>query len=87
MASLRSLLKADKGVAIPMTGKIRPALGEVTSPESFYRSEFIGISRTGSGYIDLDTSEVGDELVLSPVSDDLVGVLARDLNLLKVVFL
>jgi hypothetical protein len=73
-------------MAIPVTGKICSAFGEITSPKFFYCSKFIGISPAGPGHIDLDIGEVGDEVVLSPVSDELVDVTVCDLNPGKVVF-
>ena len=84
---LGSLFKDDKGMAIPMSGKICSAGGKITRPKFFNCSKFFGIICTGSSHIDLDLGKVGDEILLFSVSDNIVDILVRDLDLIKIVFL
>ena len=78
--------KTDEGMAVTIGGKICPGFFKIGGPELFHRSELIGISRTGPDDIDLDIGEVGDQLVLLPISDDLVDIVICDLDLGEVVF-
>ena len=84
---LWSIFKIDQGMSVPVRGKIRSAFGKIASPKCLYRSKFIGIGRTGPCHVDLDTGKGWNELVLLPISDDVVNILVCNLVLIKFVIL